>query len=57
MENKNRITPMNVAEVLEVKDKFLDVLTEQELKKEYIQKALKETEEHFFNSDPVEIPK
>lgn len=52
---KKEITAMDVAKVLGVEDKFAKVLAEQ--KQQHIQEELKKTEEDFFNSNPVDIPK
>ena len=54
---KKEITPMDVAKVLDVENKFLNVLVEEELKKIHIENELRKTEEDFFSSDPVELPK
>lgn len=54
---KEFVTPMDVAEKLGVKEQYLDALTEQELKQNFIGTELRKTQEDFFNSDFVEIPK
>lgn len=54
---KKTITSVMIAEVLGVKNEYLDVLTEQELKRNYIESELKKTENNFIDSDFVEFPK
>ena len=50
------ITALDVAKLLSVEDKYLEVLAKQELRDNFIQSELRKTEEDFFNSDFVELP-
>ena len=54
---KKEITPTDIAKLLGVEERYLEVLEEQALRNQHIQEELKKTEEDFFNSDPVDIPK
>jgi len=54
---KRYVTPMDVAKVLGVEEKFLEVLTEQELRKNHIENELKKTEEDFLSGEFVDLPK
>lgn len=54
---KKIITPVMIAEVLNVKDEYLAILAEQEIKRNYIESELKEAFSNFINSDFVEFPK
>ena len=56
-EQVNVVTPLDVAKVLGVENQYLNVLTEHELKENYIENELKKTEEGFFNDGFVELPK
>ena len=57
MKTIKNYTSLDVAKLLGVEDQYLDILVENEIKENLIESELKKTEEDFFNSDWVEIPK
>lgn len=55
--NKKEIAPIDIAKMLGVEDRYLNVLVEHEMKQNFIENELKKTEEDFFNGDFVDLPK
>lgn len=54
---KEFVTQIEVAEKIGMKEQYLNILTEQEIKQNHIESELRKTEDDFFNSEFVEIPK
>ena len=54
---KENYTSLDVAKLLNVEDRYLTILNEQETKENFIESELNKTEENFFNDGLVEMPK